>query len=301
MAAHRDADPVIVDKAQLIPHRLPENLSPPPDDIDDEIPPLEYARSNGLACDHMADRLVFSELAYLQTAAHHSLADDSELHHFNFGCEFKLEERITISKDGAQLLSSIAQQEAAEAIDALVLPMLKTRSIISRAKLELPLLKTDHETDCKNFARRDDFEIKLCDIKFPLEVVNEENNEGIAWPSRFSSIGAHVLEKLKQEKITVSREDLIHLQDALKRPWTEEDNITLWNSEQKYKRVADQVSLPVPLLTYLSDHSIGTCNTTSISPTNTNRAIRTITVRSCFPRSRSLRRIISYKIRTRSH
>jgi len=66
--------------------------------------------------------------------------------------------------------------------------MLKTRGIIKRAKLELPLIKTDHEMDCKNFARRDDFEIKLCDIKLPLEMVDEENNEGLAWPSRFASL-----------------------------------------------------------------------------------------------------------------
>jgi len=208
--------------------------------IEDEISPLEYARLNGLSRDYLADQLVFSELAKLQTAVQHDLTDDSDLQQFEFGNELKVEERVTISKEGAKLLSSIAQAETCEEIDALMLRMLKTRTVPKRTKLELPLLKTDHETDCKNFARREDFEIKLCDIKFPLEVVIEENNEGLVWPSRFSCLGAEVLEKLKQEKINVSKDDMIYLQAALKHDWTEEDERNLWNSEQKYKRVSNQ-------------------------------------------------------------
>jgi len=218
---------------------------PPPDipeaEIEDEISPLEYARLNGLARDYLADQLVFSELAKLQTAVQRDLTDDSDLQQLDFGNELKVEERITISKEGARLLSSIAQVETCEEIDALTLPLLKTRSILKRAKLELPLLKTDHETDCKNFARREDFEIQLCDIKLPLEMVIEENNEGLVWPSKFSCLGAKVLEKLKQEKISVSKDDLVYLQSALKHGWTEEDDRDLWRSEQKYKRVSDHL------------------------------------------------------------
>ncbi|KAE9371387.1 hypothetical protein N431DRAFT_410045 [Stipitochalara longipes BDJ] len=160
---------------------LPPDL--PEDAIDEEIPPLQYARSNGLARDHLVDQL--------------------------------------------------------------------TRSIFKRAKLELPLLKTDHEADYKNFAKRDDFEIKLCDIKLPLETVIEENNEGLVWPSRFSCMGAEVLEKLKQEKISVSRDDMTCLQNALKHGWTEEDDRNLWKSEQRYKRALEnkifEQDVPTPL------------------------------------------------------
>lgn len=229
-----------MDISQGLPLELSSNLLPPDsleDQIVDEPPPLQYARSNGLARDHLADQLVFSELAKLQTAVQHGLTDDSELHQFDFGSEVKVEERVTISKEGALLLSSVSQEDTAEAIDALVLPMFKTRSITKRARLELPLLRTDHETDCKNFARRDDFEIKLCDIKLPLEMVNEEDNEGLIWPSKFSSLGEELVEQLKQEKISVSKDIINYLQDALKNGWTEEDDKNLWESEQRYKRV----------------------------------------------------------------
>jgi hypothetical protein len=269
------------------------------EEIDEEIPPLQYARSNGLAHDHKADQLAFSELAKLQKAVQQDLTDDSELHQFNFGSELKVEERVTISREGAELLSSIALEETAEAIDTLVLPMFKTKSMIKRIKFELPLLKTDHETDCKNFARRDDFEIKLCDIRLPSEMVNEENNEGLVWPSRFSSLGMHVLEELKREKISVSKDDLVHLQNALKHPWTVEDDMNLWNSEQKYKRVGAQISGLVALLTSYSEHSIGACYTTTLPIANPDGAIRTLNVRSSVPTSHTLRRIISYEIRTR--
>jgi hypothetical protein len=231
---------VTMDIAQHILSEGPNNLTLPDsleDEIDDEPPPLQYARSNGLARDHLADQLVFSELVKLQTAVQHGLADDSELPQLYFGSELKVEERVTISREGAQLLSCIAHEDAAEAIDTLVFPMLKNRSIVRRNILELPLLKTDHETDCRNFARRDNFEIKLCDIKLPLEMVNEENNEGLVWPSRFSLVGTKVMEELKQEKMGVSRDILNYLQNALKNQWTEEDDENLWDSEQKYKRV----------------------------------------------------------------
>ena len=237
---------VTMDIAQHILPELPNNLSPPDSlegEIDDEPPALQYARSNGLARDHLADQLVFSELAKLQIAVQLSLADDIELHQFDFGSELKVEERVTISREGAQLLVCITQEDATEAIDALVLPMLKTKNIVKRTRLELPLLKTDHETDCNNFARRDDFEIKLCDIKLPLEMVNEENNEGLVWPSRLSSLGVKVVEKLKQEKVSISRDDLKYLQDTLKNGWTEEDDKNLWKSEQKYRRVSYQILL----------------------------------------------------------
>jgi hypothetical protein len=230
-----------MDITQDVLPELSSKLLPPDsllDQIVDEPPPLQYARSNGLARDYMDDHLAFSELVRLQTAVQHGLTDDSELHQFDFGSEVKVEERLKISREGALLLSSVSQGDTAEAIDALVLPMFKTRSITKKARLELPLLRTDHENDCKNFARRDDFEIKLCDIKLPLEMVNEENNEGLVWPSKFSSLGEELVEQLKQEKISISRDVLSYLQDALKNDWTEEDDKSFWESEQRYKRVS---------------------------------------------------------------
>ncbi len=229
-----------MDISQGVPIQLSSKLVPLDsfeDQIVDEPPPLQYARSNGLAHDHLSDQLVFSELAKLQTAVQHGLTDDSELHQFDFGNEVKVEERITISREGALLLSSVSKEDTAEAIDALVLPMIKPKSITKKARLELPLLWTDHETDCKNFARRDEFEIKLCDIKLPLEIVNEEKNEGLIWPPNFSSLGGELVEQMKQEKISVSKGIIIYLQDALKNGWTEEDDKNLWEIEQRYKRV----------------------------------------------------------------
>jgi hypothetical protein len=227
-----------MDIAQDVLPELSSKLLPPDsleDQIVDEPSPLQYARSNGLARDYMGDQLAFSELVKLQTAVQHGLTDNNELHQFDFGSEVKVEERLKISREGALLLSSVSQED--EAINALVLPMFKTRSITKKARLELPLLRTDHEKDCKNFARRDDFEIKLCDIKLPLEMVNEENNEGLVWPSKFSSLGEELVEQLKQEKISVSRDVLSYLQDVLTNDWTEEDDKSFWESEQRYKRV----------------------------------------------------------------
>jgi hypothetical protein len=241
-----------MDSTQHLLPEIPSNIIDHPDEygeeIEEDVPPLQYARVNGLARDHLAGSLVFAELARLQTAVQHGVADDSELRRFDFGSELKVEERVTISKEGASLLSSIAREEGSEAIDAFVRPMLGARSEIRRTRLELPLLKTDHETDCKHFARRDDFEIKLQDVKLPLEMVNEESNEGLIWPSRFSALGVEVLEELKREKISVSKDVIFYLQTSLKHSWTEEDDMDLWNREQKYKRVSRLGPLQDPML-----------------------------------------------------
>jgi len=250
-----------------IPCNIADPLAAYEDEIEEDVPPLQYARSNGLACDHLADSLVFVELAKLQTAVH-GQADDSELRQFDFGSELKVEERVTISKEGALLLSSIAQEETIEAIDSYVLPMLGARSEIRSTRLEFPLLRTDDETDFKHFAKRDDFEIKLQDIKLPLEMVNEENNEGLVWPSRFSALGAEVLDELKQEKISVSKDVMVYLQTTLKHPWTEEDDMDLWDREQKYKRVSKPGDFRFDANVKLSEYRIGACHTTAFPIAN---------------------------------
>jgi hypothetical protein len=233
--------------SQNLLHEVRSNISYPPsssgDEVEEDIPPLHYARANDLARDHLSDSLVFAELVKLQTSVQYDLNDDSKLRQFDFGSELKVEERVTISKEGASLLSSIAHEESTETINALLLPMLSARSKITRTRLELPLLKTDHETDCKNFARRDDFEIKLQDVRLPLEIVNEDNNEGLVWPSRFSTLGSELLEGLKKEKISVPKDVMVYLDTALKHAWTKEDDLNLWNREQKYKRVSDMIHL----------------------------------------------------------
>lgn len=203
---------------------------------DEDLTPLEYARYHRLSRDPLTDPLAFAHIEALQADI---LEDsvDSFLPQLDFGVEPRLDERLMVSKEALQFVQSVAHQYTPESIDALILPMLRP-SRGKNSRIELPLLKTDHETDCRHFARWDGFEIKLEDVKFPLELVDDEKNEGIKFPSSYWKLGDGIMEELKKEKLEVSRDAMLFLKEALTDVWAKEDDEELWRTEMKYKRVS---------------------------------------------------------------
>ncbi|KAE8448671.1 hypothetical protein EG329_009097 [Mollisiaceae sp. DMI_Dod_QoI] len=213
----------------------------------EELSALEYARTSGLSRNHLTEELGVTELLQLQSQLVDNLLDCSNLRQFNLGPERKVEERLTCSKDVALLLSSVKREEVPQDIDSLVLPMLDTRQHGWPTKVELPLLRSDHEADCKSFASREGFNIKLQDVKLPLEIVNDEKNEGLVWPARFWNMGSEILQRLKMEKQSVPKERMMFISTCLKNDWSNDDAKALWDREQKYKRntALDPVTPPL--------------------------------------------------------
>lgn len=198
---------------------------------------MEYARLHGIARDHLTEPVGYLELIEMQELANGSICDDSDLPRFDFGPEIKVEERLTCSKEAALLISSIARETPPEEIKAITAPFFNPPRR-NKTKLELPLLKTDHESECKNFASREGFEIGLHNVKLPLEAVNEENYEGLSFPSHFWDIGPKVMEEIKVEKLGVTREAMTFLAECIRMEWTEEDEKDMWNTTQTYQRVS---------------------------------------------------------------
>lgn len=203
---------------------------------EDDLSPLEYARLNGLSRDYLAEPYLVSGLDIIEDG-HSGFTNDSHLIQFQLPTtKISTDERLIISKEAALLIACISREEP-NSKDAIVLQMLGKR-VFENHQLELPLLRSDHESDCRKFARSDGFEIKLQNVKFPLEMVDEEKNEGLGWSPKLWSRGSEILEELKREKLEVSKETLGHLQNFLKHSWTEEDEKELWASVQKYKMVS---------------------------------------------------------------
>jgi len=199
---------------------------------EDEISPLEYARQNGLSQDYLASNLGFPELKQFQLDLADDVEDDTNLPSFDFGAEVKVEERLTCSKDAAYLLAWVSQEQMPDEIDALMAPCFED-TINRKKKLELPLLPID--TNGRKFASREGFDIKLQDVKLPLEAVGE--GEGFDWTKQYENLGSAILQDLKAEKIGVTREAIAFLQACVNVAWTEEDERQLWEGEQRYKRV----------------------------------------------------------------
>jgi len=252
------------------------NKSLESDEEDDDLTPLEYARLHGLSRDHLSDSSAFTHIEALQADIWEDVLDDF-LPQFNFGAEPRLDERLTLSKEAARLLQAVAHQETRETIDALILPILGS-SEVSDARVELPLLKTDHETDCKHFAQWDGFEIKLKDVKFPVEAVDDEKNEGIKFPSAYWHLGDKIMEELKKEKLEVSRNTMVFLKEALMNVWTKADDEALWQAEMKYKRVSLHVLNGRYLIMICSEHCLRASNSTTLSDVSSTSALRTVIV-----------------------
>lgn len=214
---------------------------------EEEPSAVEYARANGLSRNYLAEALGISDLQQLQSSLQDALSD-SHLHQFNLGPPLKVEERLNLSKDAATLLQSVMRGEVREDIDALVTSTPNAEKRRRPSKLELPLLRTDHATDCRSFGSREGFDIKLQDVKLPLELVDDEKNEGFIYPQRFWDIGPQILHKLKTEKLSATKETVKCIADSIAPAWSEEDAKALWDGELKYKRVGAMESSKIDKL-----------------------------------------------------
>jgi hypothetical protein len=206
---------------------------------EDDISAVEYARLNGLARNHLTEPFPFSVFHRLQENIDDGLTDDAHLQQLDLLTDFSVSERLTVSKDGAQLIASVLYPESDESIDTVVLSMLGSTEL-KKMRIELPLLRTDHGSDVKEFARRDTFEPQLKDVRFPLEVLDSDRFEGLEFPSALWNLGAETMEELRKEKLLVTRESLQYIQNSIKDDWTDADEKELWRSTQEYVRVSER-------------------------------------------------------------
>ncbi|CZT45533.1 uncharacterized protein RSE6_05850 [Rhynchosporium secalis] len=202
---------------------------------EEKVSPHEYARQNGLAQDYLAANLEIPELFDIRSRSVNNVDDDAKLPLFDLGPQLKVEERLACSREAASLLSWLTREESSDEINDIVAPLFKDTDCIRKKKLELPLLRTDVDTDSRNFASREGFEISVQDIKLPLEAVAQ--GEGFDWIEQYKNLGGEILRDLKLEKISVTREAMVFLQACMTVSWTEEDDRELWAREQKYQRV----------------------------------------------------------------
>jgi hypothetical protein len=213
-----------------------QSLEQSEDEDEDDLTPLEYARQQCLSRDHLSDTIAFSHLNALQEGLGDNALDDSHLPQLDLGPATQLGERLTLTREAARLLQDVNQDSTSNMVESLVLSSLdvqKTRSL----HVELPLLKSDHGSDCKQFALWEGFEVKLQDIKLPLERIEESDGEGLSFPRRYTDLGSKMIEDIKIEKLGVSRDAVSFLQEAIKVCWTRNDEEMFWAKEQKYKRV----------------------------------------------------------------
>ena len=169
---------------------------------------IDYARFYGLISDHLEPHPLQGTAAR-DTLHSLELDDDDGLLPPNFPAYGLPQERLTVDAGAAALLSSIAAlAEVLTARDDVI-----DTHRIRNLKLELPLLRSDHEVDMLDFGPQivPDLEQEF----LPLETVNEEADEGLTWPTTCSLLPAKFANQSASEKLHVSSNALAYLQETL--------------------------------------------------------------------------------------
>lgn len=250
----------------------PANSSQSSEGEEAELPPLLYARQNGLTRDHLKETLGWHELLRLQHRAAGAVYHDANLPILDLGTEPKIEERLTCSKEAALLLSCVANEAPAGEMEALVNAHFKIPASVRVKKLELPLLRTDHETDCRNWARREGFESKLRDIKLPLEATGI--GEGMDWMSDFAHLGPQLAQELKRERLCITRDTMAFMQESLNIAWTEAEEKSLWDMGQTYRRVGVPPILDTAVHSFFAETYLRAYHASTLPVTCQARALR---------------------------
>ena len=170
---------------------------------------LEYARFHGLATDH---RLKHPLEDFACDDSPFGFSDDAHLLDIQSTKLSPPPERLSVSKDAAMLLASIRNDPFEDIIlDDCFLP---NPHRIRDLKVETPLLRTDHDLDMQRFFQHIDPDLK--NEHFPLEKVDEEQDEGFGWPSSYEKFLEKIRARTSTEKLSIPKGSLIYLQGVLK-------------------------------------------------------------------------------------
>jgi hypothetical protein len=199
---------------------------------DEEPSVLEYARAYGLCRDYTQEQPVIDQIPTYDYQA--DLESPSDVPLANPAAELT-KERLTISKETASLLKEVLSMGRMPDDAPLDITEDSNSKRASRLKQEVPLLSTDPELDLLEFGST---AIPILrDLNIPLEVVDLENGEGLEWPHKYFEYPKIWDDRIKAEKLVISKDDLRFLQDAIRDLWVPEDSRQVKEGCLSYKRV----------------------------------------------------------------
>ncbi|KAK8162108.1 hypothetical protein IWX90DRAFT_507227 [Phyllosticta citrichinensis] len=182
---------------------------------------LDYARFHGIARDYLTEGPPRPDgLPRAPPFLRQELVDPPNATKIEWPRDFRSQhERLEIDILGARALNFACRAPPlpSEPEDAIEGKLHRTR----KWKVELPILLSDNELDMKRFMRRD--EMFLSGFAFPLEDVDDENDEGLTWPMKFWERLEQTRKRLESEKLQLARTDFVYLQACLKDDFSKED------------------------------------------------------------------------------
>ena len=169
---------------------------------------IEYARFHGLARDHLSvNPLCSGHIPLLHTLEFLDSREPNGSFSQDHLPAFALNEQTSLDEDAQSLLAKATSgptgtgNRVEDTAD---------HRRIKKLKLELPITRTDHDLDMRDFALQ--YEPDLSRLNFPMVQVDEENDEGMTWPSYVYDFVNRSNYSQLFEKLSATKDDLLYLQ-----------------------------------------------------------------------------------------
>lgn len=198
----------------------------------------EYARFYGLTTDHLnRDPLAGFPVTH---DLPERLEDDPELFRIDDANakDIDLNEKLFFGKQEALVLGSIMETmpQDWDLDESSWLNPHRVRNM----KIEIPMLKTDHEGDMRAF--RCLIMPDLANEHLPLESLDDEADEGLTWPSSCQKLPYQYMLAAEKERLDVSIDELHYLQASLSLDSASEPPLPFEGNGLEYARVSQQSS-----------------------------------------------------------
>lgn len=198
---------------------------------------LEYARFHGLCRNYLSETpSLHLTAAPPYEILEHGLCDPLDASDLTIRVTELIKERLNINIGEASLLRSIVSFKIA---DELYEDDEDRSHRISSLKQEVPVLITDHELDVLKFGSTET--PNLADLRFPLEPLGPETDEGLEWPERYVACATQCDGSLKTEKLQISKADIFCLNNAIRDSYIVENTSADDTEQVLYRRASKGV------------------------------------------------------------
>jgi hypothetical protein len=221
---------------------------------------LEYARFYGLTIDYLSSRPL-DEFPWRDAPI--QIEEVPGLFEINAGIARPVPERLTIARGALTALTQVLNQPDF-GVD---LDIFSNPHRLRDVKLELPLLRTDHEWDMRELTKR-----PVPELDLPPALVDEEQDEGLSWPLRYRDLPKRLKDEMDARKLAIPRGTLEYLHNVLK--YHESGGPGLEAIAKPYKRVRLELLLLRNHLTRSTEPGSRVCHTAASTPLPGDRAIR---------------------------
>ncbi|MCJ1283286.1 hypothetical protein MMC26_002614 [Xylographa opegraphella] len=207
---------------------------------DNEPSILEYARFYGLTVDHRHSHPLAEVPQSLSTA---SSVYESDVLEISKDLGTIATERLELEKGAAIFLVSITNtKNYASSAGEDSLP--KTHRVRD-LKFELPLLKSDHELDLRQFVGR--IVPDLSSERLPLENLKDDLDEGLGLQSSYDELYVKVSAKYSVEKLAIPKDALLYLRDTIQqlKPGDEQPRHDYHFTQYQRSTVRDPITPPL--------------------------------------------------------